>query len=190
MLDIQSLSVEIEDIPILNDLSLTITAGQLLHLKGCNGAGKTTLLRAIAGLSPISAGTISVNPLISKGYIGHKLAIEPLLTVEENLKYLIIEQSKPVAIEQILDQVQLRTHRYQMAYQLSQGQKKRLSLARFFAMKKDLWLLDEPFNALDINYQHFLKQALTEHIKQGGSLILTSHNELAWPGIEFREFVL
>lgn len=197
MLKVNSLSIEIDDEIIIKNISFSLEAGQLLHLKGKNGAGKTTLLRAILGLCPLSSGNIlyqnkelTLNNNQDLGYISHKNSIESLLTVEENLNFITLGEATILTIEQVLRKIKLYPHRERATLHLSQGQKKRLSLARFFILDKKVWLMDEPFTALDVEHQQLLKQQMILFVKSGGSIIMTSHNSWNFDDINWQEFVL
>lgn len=193
LLSVQNLSVEIDDMVILDDISFGISQGQLVHIKGSNGAGKTTLLRVLSGLMPTSGGKILFDGSISQtdiGYVGHKAAIEANLTVEENIQASLLCEFPKVKIEQALVFLQLNHYRFHFSCQLSQGQKKRVSLARFFCLERKLWLLDEPFTALDVKFQATLKQAMIDFVEAGGSIILTSHMDIQFENISSKELLL
>ena len=130
MLKVNSLSIEIDDEIIIKNISFSLEAGQLLHLKGKNGAGKTTLLRAILGLCPLSSGNIlyqnkelTLNNNQDLGYISHKNSIESLLKVEENLNFITLGEATILTIEQVLRKIKLYPHRERATLHLSQGQK-------------------------------------------------------------------
>lgn len=193
MLEVNSICIDIDDVPLIKNLSFTIEPSKLLHLKGKNGAGKTTLLRSLIGLHPLSSGTISFKDSLSQsdiGYIGHKPSIEPLLTVEENLIASALGEEYFLDSKVALEKLNLISHCYKFADQLSQGQKKRLSLAKFLMLKKSLWLLDEPFSALDFEHQIDLRVLISSYIKSGGSVIITSHLPLEFEGIHWSELSL
>ena len=191
MLDINEVSIEMDDEIIIDKFSLSVHQGEILHLQGINGAGKTTLLKAIMNLYPISSGQIKykVNQDLI-GYIGHKLALEPLLSVAENLKFAVLGALNHFELNAALAKLNFISIQDRLCSQLSQGQKKRLSLARFYLLPYSLWLLDEPFNALDTEQQLKLKTAMQLFAAKGGSIIVTSHNELQFSGIAFREILL
>lgn len=193
ILSVDKLCVEIDDVQILSNISFEVEAGQLVHIKGGNGVGKTTLLRTLVGMSAKSQGNINVSLERGRGdigYVGHKLAIEQNLTVEENIKVAMLGESEHEDITSLLQKLYLPAHRYHYPDQLSQGQKKRVSLARFFALSRKLWLLDEPFNALDLTFQQYLKQAMIDFIQGGGSIMLTSHLDLTFEEVNFQEVLL
>lgn len=197
MLTVNQLNIEMDERYLFENLSFALKPGQVLHLKGPNGIGKTTLLRTIAGLFPSAAGHIELVDnqgatlnMSSIGYIGHKLALEGLLTVEENLHFMSLAEQNQGNVEGALAAIELQAYRHQLTSHLSQGQQKRLSLARFFLLKRTLWLLDEPFTALDNFYQASFKQAIEKFVQANGMVILTSHIALSFKGCEFRELDL
>lgn len=191
MLSINNLSIEIDDRLIIKNLSFQLGHSTLLHVKGVNGAGKTTLMKAMVGLMAPQAGQIKWHNKNAFGYIAHKLAIEPHLTVEENIYFgMLAEQGSVKPMADILHWTALERHRHDFASQLSQGQKKRLSLARFYALQRDCWLLDEPFSALDAFHQAQLQAAMIGHINNGGSIILSSHEAREFEGVTVRSLTL
>lgn len=192
MLEVKSISIDIDEVRLINALSFTLEPSQILHIKGKNGAGKTTLLRALLGLFPIKEGAIVFNTPYdhSIGYIGHKHAIEPLLTLEENIQASLLGEETVIDLAPALKMLKLYEHKDNLGDQLSEGQRKKVSLARFIMLKKSLWLLDEPFTALDVDYQRQLKNHMSTFVQGGGSILLTSHQPLEIEKINYRELVL
>ena len=173
---------------LFSHLDLNLNAGELIYLKGANGSGKTSLLRIIAGLSSSEAGTISWHGadiqsaredyIANLLYIGHAPAVKEDLTVAENLLTSLRMAgsfSTEEMINQALSEVGLSKRKSLPTRVLSQGQKKRLALARLSIERRPLWILDEPFNALDIEAIKWLEAQLEKHLSQGGMVILTSH---------------
>ena len=188
VLSVEDVCLERDGFPIFKTVSFELFEGQLLHLKGKNGAGKTTLLKAILGMYPLSGGNIQSQARIS--FIGHKLAVEPLLTVEENLKFMMASYGETNDCQPALAAMQLTPYRERLASQLSEGQKKRLGLARFYAIQSDIWLLDEPFSSLDTTHQALFQVGIEQFLLQGGSVIITSHTELHSESLPIREYVV
>lgn len=190
-LQAHSLSCIRGDRLLFSDLSVSVKSGELLYLQGANGAGKTTLLRTLCGLFEPDSGYISWNeePIHSIGedffrqllYIGHQPAIKLELTPLENLRIsCALDGLSPAEddIWQALETVGLRGFEDLPAKMLSQGQKRRVSLARLFLSDAALWVLDEPFNALDVYAVEMLQHVIAKHIGQGGLAILTTHQEV------------
>jgi len=163
-----------------------------LHLHGHNGSGKTTLMRTICGLIQQSDGEILWNGENSRKlaeeftgeltYIGHKNGIKDDLNGVENLQLNCRLAGEPVERERawdVLEKIGLRGHEDLPARVLSQGQKRRVTLARLLLSKAPLWILDEPFTALDMAAVEFLQSIISRHVEQGGMVILTTHQEVS-----------
>lgn len=178
---------------LFSDLSWQLAAGEILHIEGPNGAGKSTLLRIVAGLLQPLEGEIRLFGQPQREdpehwqrhtlFIGHKPAVKAELTALENLHY----QSRLDGVQlddpwQLLETVGLLGLEDIPAQQLSAGQQRRIALARLFYSQAKLWILDEPFTALDTRGIELLHQRFAEHLEQGGALLLTSHQPLTWSG--------
>lgn len=173
---------------LFTDLSLQLDAGQWLYLQGENGAGKTSLLRILAGLSLPVAGTVTWrNSPINKQrsdyhaemlYLGHQASLKEDLTLTENLHSLLAMDGLKVtdaAIRNALTDMGLAKRQHLPARVLSAGQKRRGLLARLLLRPARLWILDEPFNALDVSAVNALQNCLKAHLHNNGMIILTSH---------------
>ena len=168
-------------------LSVCVRSGELLYLQGANGSGKTTLLRALCGLLRPDEGRVSWNgkPIDEEFfsrllYIGHQPAIKLELTPLENLRIsCALDDLYPEsgALWRVLRRAGLRGFEDLPARTLSQGQKRRVSLARLFINNALLWVLDEPFNALDTDAVEMLQEVIAHHIAGRGMVILTTHQE-------------
>lgn len=167
---------------VLNLAQLTVTRGAGLWLRGRNGSGKTTLLRALAGLGETASGTLGRPADAPLLYVGHSLAVKDDLSVAENLQCLAdlgALETRPRALQGALVRWQLWERRHQPARRLSQGLRRRVSLARLdLAASRPLWLLDEPFDALDDEGQGLLARALMGHRLRHGAWVLSSHQGL------------
>jgi heme exporter protein A len=177
--------------PLLQDLSLQVQAGECLHLRGANGSGKTTLLRLMAGLTQADEGTVrwQGEALRRAGsdyasaslYLGHANALQESATVTENIQYqaaLVQQVLVSQQIDMLLAQENLAHVAHRLVRHLSQGQKRRIALARLQWTHAKLWLLDEPLVALDQSAIERLGQRLDQHIAAGGSVVFTSHQPL------------
>jgi len=190
LLDVIDLECSRGDRPLFRDLSFSVKSGDLLHIIGSNGSGKTTLLRTLCGLSRPSAGTIhwSKTKIRHLGddyrsqlaYVGHSNGIQGELTPVENLRLAACLAGRCEApVMETLTHLALDAYRHFPAKILSQGQKRRLALARLAIAEKPLWILDEPLTALDTLSSGLVINMITGHLAGGGMVILTSHQELS-----------
>lgn len=170
---------------ILSNYNLTVNAGQAIKISGPNGCGKTSLLRTIARLNRMHEGKLLVTfrsetkPLSPNlvNFIGHDPSIAWDLSIEQYLKFYskITEgKAKYHSIEDSLSIFNIRTP-VQLNKNLSAGQKQRLSLCKLLLFEAPIWILDEPFNSLDMKSQKILEMQMNIHLKNGGIVILTSH---------------
>ena len=175
---------------VFSGLSFALSSGQALAVTGRNGAGKSSLLRMIAGLLRIEGGRLSLtggDTERSVGeqahYLGHQDALKPSLSVIENLGFwsawLGGGDARAARDRAALEAVGLDTIAALPAAYLSAGQKRRLSLARLVAIRRPLWLLDEPFSALDAVAQTALLFLMREHLAKGGMMIAATHADIA-----------
>jgi len=189
MLSIEALSAEREERLLFSDLSVTLSAGEGLHVVGKNGAGKTTLLRIICGLTSPAAGQVKWNDKNVRAYredycadllyLGHKNANKTELNCRENLRLTLgFEEVSEEALSDALYEVGLGMLTHLPARFLSQGQQRRLSMARLLLTRAKLWVLDEPYTALDVRGIEWLDQLLERHLENQGLLVLTSHQAL------------
>lgn len=164
---------------LFRDLSFTANPGQLLQIDGPNGAGKTSLLRILAGLSRYGFdGSVARHvPLL---YLGHQSAVKALLTPRENLAWHVAGEAShsDAGIERALASVGLYGYEDVPSMTLSAGQHRRVNLARLYLSTSPLWLLDEPFTAIDKGGVAELEQLLVSHVDRGGAVIMTSHQPL------------
>ncbi|MCP4287236.1 MAG: cytochrome c biogenesis heme-transporting ATPase CcmA [Gammaproteobacteria bacterium] len=192
MLEVVELECVRGDRRLISGLNFSLQQGELLHLHGHNGSGKTTLMRTICGLIQQSGGEILWNGENSRKlaeeftgeltYIGHKNGIKDDLNGVENLQLNCRLAGEPVERERawdVLEKIGLRGHEDLPARVLSQGQKRRVTLARLLLSKAPLWILDEPFTALDMAAVEFLQSIISRHVEQGGMVILTTHQEVS-----------
>ena len=150
-----------------------------MQIEGANGAGKTSLLRILAGLSRYGyAGRVERHgPML---YLGHQSAVKAMLTPRENLAWHVSGESQysGAAIEAALEKVGLFGYEDVYSHALSAGQHRRVNLARLYLSTSPLWLLDEPFTAIDVEGVAALEALKVEHVKKGGAVVLTSHQAL------------
>jgi heme exporter protein A len=182
-------------------LGFKLEAGELLYLQGKNGAGKTSLLRMLIGLLPPEAGEIRWKGQSIKSdefradlcYLGHLNAIKEELTPLENLlaaaRLADEEISEDDAID-ALEQVGLAGREDLACKYLSQGQKRRVALARLVTERRPLWILDEPFVALDVAAVDWLAGIISGHLQRGGLAVMTTHQLVNIPAGTVRELRL
>lgn len=178
MLEVKNLFCERDERLLFGNLSFSLTSGSVLQIKGPNGAGKTTLLRILCGLFKEYEGDVNWDLERHPLYLGHKPGVKDLLTVRENLSWLCeIQQMSPSSqeISAALTEVGLGLYEDVLAGNLSEGQRKRINLARFYLIESPVWLLDEPFSAIDVEGISKLEERFRRHIREGGSIIFTSH---------------
>ncbi len=178
------------DRPLFSHLSFSLKPGELLHVTGANGTGKTTLLRTLCGLTRAHAGEIRWrgNAIHKLGddyhsdlaYIGHANGIQGDLSPLENLGVAasLGGSAHDEKILATLERLGLAAFRHFPSKILSQGQKRRLALARLLVEHKPLWILDEPLSGLDVDSVALMTTILIEHLSQGGLIIITSHQEI------------
>lgn len=192
MLD--SISCERGERLLVNALSLTLSAGQGVRIEGPNGSGKTTLLRILAGLSQQYSGRVSwcgedirfsrTALATDTLYIGHLAGVKALLSPLENLSWwlsLHISAIEPITEDKMLNalnRVGLKRFANTPCHQLSAGQQRRIALARLYLSEHRLWILDEPFTAIDASGVTELEQCIAEHLAQGKMAIVTTHQAM------------
>lgn len=167
-----------------------------MQLVGPNGAGKTSLLRVLAGLSERYSGELFCigKPLSTErqhwaavcGYLSHQHGNKAMLSARENLQWYAAmhgADASPAALDAALLRVGLDGYQDLPCYQLSAGQRQRAALARLFVLPKKLWLLDEPFTAIDRQGVAWLEQSLQQFVSDGGAILLTTHHPLQLPGL-------
>lgn len=163
-------------------LSLSLGAGEALVVTGRNGAGKSSLLRMVAGLVRIAAGRLVLHDGDPERtlpeqlhYLGHQDALKPALTVQENLAFWTHYLGGKETVGPALAAVGLEAVVDLPAAYLSAGQRRRLSIARLIAVRRRIWLLDEPTAALDRAAQEQLAALMREHLAAGGMIVAAAH---------------
>lgn len=192
MLTVSGLSCVRGERRLFSGLSLNLAPGEWLHVQGENGAGKTTLLRALVGLAHPAEGEIRWNgsPIGEDYrremlYLGHQGAVKDELTPLENLRLAAALDGTELAEREALATLirfGLRGREDLPVRFLSAGQKRRVLLSRLATKKATLWVLDEPFTALDVKAVDMLARLIGEHVAGGGMAILTSHQAMPIPG--------
>ncbi len=183
---------------LFDGLSFDVEPGQIVQITGANGSGKTSLLRILTGLSLPESGEVlwQGEPVESDrnrfnaelAYFGHLNGIKAELTALENVQShcAFLESTQEFTPEQALEKVGLRGYEEVYGYQLSAGQKRRVGLSRLYLSTAKLWILDEPATAIDVDGVAEFEALLVSHAKNGGMIILTSHQQLNFEGTDFR----
>jgi heme exporter protein A len=175
---------------LFEKLNFSINCGDIIQVEGPNGAGKTSLLRILAGLSQPYEGQVQFNhtsihderELFNQNlhYIGHLAGIKGEMTAQENLEFnLNLCGLDSTEAEKTLNQVNLLGFEDALASHLSAGQHRRIALAKLWQSKAPIWILDEPFTAIDKNGVKKLEELMIKHAKSGGCVILTTHQDLS-----------
>lgn len=176
---------------LIEHLDFELHDGQFMYLRGHNGSGKTTLMRTLAGLLMPEEGTILWNGEATQRnresyhadllYLGHLNALKDDLNALENLRFDGAIRGHALSQEdawQLLTDIGLRGHEDLPVKYLSQGQKRRVALARLWINRAALWILDEPFSALDVASVEVLQEIIRQHLQRGGMAIVTTHQEV------------
>ncbi len=175
---------------MFEQLDVSVAAGQLLQIAGRNGAGKSSLLRILAGLAQPEEGQLYYCQHSLSGvmddyaanlcYIGHQSGIHEQLTARENIRFWRAATAATLAADDyaLLGQLGLAGLEDVPCRMLSAGQQRRVSLARLWFTQRQLWVLDEPFTALDQTAIAMLQQHFLQHLQQGGAIVLTTHQRL------------
>lgn len=188
--DIKNLSCKRGEHFIFRKLSFSISAGELLVIKGQNGSGKTSLLKMIAGLILPDKGTVSWHHrnitesndyCANMSFLGHKNGLKMALNPLENLANLLAlgecKLSLP-RVETVLRMLDLGAHCDKTCGQLSSGQQRKVALAAVILKQKPLWILDEPYTALDTQSIDSLNKLFMEHLANKGMIVMASHHPI------------
>jgi len=171
---------------VFTGVSFSVGSGELLTVTGRNGAGKSSLLRTIVGLVGTAKGSLTLEDGDAEltiaeqaHYLGHHDALKPSLSVGENLRFWAgFLGTAPVDIASPLDAVGLGALTDLPAAYLSAGQQRRLAIARLLAVKRPIWLLDEPTSSLDAAAQARLADFMRGHLSEGGLILAATHAAL------------
>ena len=190
MLSASGLYCERDERVLFSRLDFDISAGRVLQIQGSNGSGKTTLLRILCGLNADYEGELRwdgklINATVEHFragmfYLGHSPGINKALTPMQNLRWFCANRgfADDAAIIAALEEFGLSAYREIPCFQMSAGQQRRVSLARLPLSGASLWILDEPFTALDRRAVADLEARIAEHASSGGAVILTTHHPL------------
>jgi heme exporter protein A len=203
MLEVSNLACSRGDHRLFSGLNLALQPGQIMQVQGENGKGKTSLLRTLCGFLLPDEGKItwcgedvrdlSEEYFASLLYLGHHNAIKDELSALENLKIsaglagIVLAESQAVAA---LRRMGLKGRERLPTKVLSQGQRRRVALARLLVGDARLWVLDEPLTALDVGAVGLIQELMGEHLAKQGMVIFTTHQPLVIAGIEMRRLSL
>ena len=180
---------------LFEDLAVQVAAGEVVQIHGPNGSGKTTLLRILCGLRPPAGGHIrwrgrTITPGAPEmradvQYVGHAGGVKLDLTPRENLAVAVALGALPTGttVDAALARLGIGRFRDVPLRALSAGQRRRVALARLLTCAAALWVLDEPFTALDARGVAVVDAMLREHTEAGGSAMITSHHPVALSGV-------
>jgi heme exporter protein A len=203
MLEISNLACTRGDHLLFSDLSFSLSTGDLLQVQGANGSGKTSLLRTLCGFITPEAGEIrwrgqDIRELDEEYfaeilYLGHLNAIKDELNALENLRISAGLSGCEVDDKQVISALRrmgLRGRETLPVKVLSQGQRRRVALARLLFGYASLWILDEPLTALDVSAVELMQELIGEHLASGGMVIYTTHQPLEVAGVTTRVLTL
>lgn len=205
VLRVDQLSIERDDLPLLENLSFELQSGNIAQLAGHNGCGKSSLFKVLTGLMRPSAGAVHWNEhvvnssaLMNAGafefkssclYLGHQVGIKATLSPLENISwYFQLNGTKSENNAHTPNVEQMRTALSKLGlaafadtpcYQLSAGQQRRAALARLVLSNAPLWLLDEPFTAIDRDGVSYIEGIIEQHVQEGGIVLLTTHQAIS-----------
>ena len=195
MLSAHNLTCTRGERPLFAGIDLAVDAGEWLHVRGDNGVGKTSLLRLLAGLAEAEAGEVRwYGRPVSHGdddwrrnrmFLGHHAAVKDELTGRENLQFAALLDGCELPDSEAIGALQrfgLKGREDLPVRFLSAGQKRRVLLARLVTRRAKLWILDEPFAALDTKAVTMLAAVVEEHLGKGGMAVITSHQAVPIPG--------
>jgi heme exporter protein A len=203
MLEVGNLACSRGDHRLFSGLSFTLHPGQIMQVQGANGSGKTSLLRTLCGFIQPDEGQIlwrgkrvrelGEDYFAELLYLGHLNAIKDELSALENLQMsaglagYTVSEKQAIAV---LRRMGLQRREHLPVRVLSQGQRRRVALARLLTSDAHLWILDEPLTALDVGAVGLMQELIGEHLSNGGMTIFTTHQPLQVAGVQMWQLAL
>ena len=179
LLESRNLSLMRNDHYIIKDLSIEISPKTVVNIFGNNGSGKTSFLKVLSGITEKTNGVILRNN-VDVVYVGHKYGLKSNLTIHENLA-LDNLQDKVIPskeIDNVIKKYQMIDYKDTLVKNLSHGQQKRVCLMRTILINSNLWLLDEPYSALDSKGVDILNNTIKEAVSNGVAVLMTNHKKI------------
>jgi len=202
LLQAQSLECSKNDTVLFRDFGFALNSGEILQVDGANGSGKTSLLRILCGLAQADQGVVKWRGQDIHGYrseylqdmvyVAHSNGIKTDLTALENLSLVqaLCTKVSDRTLAEALAMVGLLDYAELPAANMSSGQRRRLALARVLVTDACLWVLDEPFTSLDELSKQLVTSMVIKHVKNGGSVILTTHESVDWQDCTMKRIIL
>ena len=191
LLESKNLSLMRNDHYIIRDLSIEISPKTVVNIFGNNGSGKTSFLKVLSGITEKTNGEISRNN-VDVIYVGHKNGLKSNLTIHENLA-LDNLQDRVISsdeIDNVIRKYQMIDYRDTLVKNLSHGQQKRVCLMRTIIINSNLWLLDEPYSALDSKGIDILNSTIKEAVTNDVAVLMTNHKKIEIEELNVKNFKL
>lgn len=183
LLELKNISLSRNEKKIISNISLSICDGSVNNIFGYNGSGKTSILKILVGLTEPTSGKVINNIDEEKeydiSYIGHKYGIKNNLTVNENLLYVSSETTvDQKIIDRMLDNYNMNMFKNYLVKYLSHGQQKKVALMKMGISEAKVWIIDEPYSALDKDAIQIFDTFIYGHISNNGSVVMTNHSSI------------
>ena len=182
MLELSNLIALRNDRELFSPVTVALGDGECLELVGANGSGKSTLLRTLAGLHEQFMGRFTCADYL---YQGHRLGLDEVMTPLENLSWFLGMEglsSEEGRIREVLERVDMHDFAHRPSSRMSQGQKRRISVARWMLSSRPIWILDEPFSYLDLQGIQIVNEVIKEKCSKGGIVVCATHVPLLYEG--------